>query len=98
MKLKFTEIQRPLKNNRGSAVVGPLTPVQLRARAYNIYGLAITTGRVRPQPCCICGEKKAQAHHEDYHQPYLVTYLCSKHHAARHAELRRGALSQLTAA
>lgn len=33
--------------------------------------------------------KEAQAHHEDYTKPFDVVWLCTKHHAERHRELRR---------
>lgn len=49
---------------------------------------AIERGDLAPQPCRVCGERKAHAHHEDYSQPLDVWWLCVKHHHERHHELR----------
>lgn len=40
----------------------------------------IRDGRIQRQPCEICGDAKAQAHHEDYSRPLDVRWLCFKHH------------------
>jgi hypothetical protein len=60
-------------------------PERYRAR-YLAYG-AIKHGNLVRQPCTRCGAKKVEAHHEDYSLPYEITWLCKKHHAARHVEL-----------
>lgn len=41
------------------------------------------------QPCCRCGDSKAEAHHHDYSKPLDVTWLCARHHAEEHREQRR---------
>ena len=50
---------------------------------------AIKRGILTPQPCRVCGDV-AQAHHESYERDQWlnVDWLCPKHHAARHLELR----------
>lgn len=48
---------------------------------------AVRDGKVIAMPCVKCG-KKAQGHHEDYSKPLDVVWLCSKHHAERHREIR----------
>ncbi|EYD75853.1 hypothetical protein Rumeso_02635 [Rubellimicrobium mesophilum DSM 19309] len=45
-------------------------------------------GLIQPQPCSVCGEAKAEAHHDDYSRPLDVTWLCRRHHKQLHA--RRG--------
>lgn len=41
------------------------------------------------KPCVRCGNPKAQAHHENYDYPLDVVWLCAKHHAERHKEMRK---------
>jgi ribosomal protein S27AE len=36
------------------------------------------------QPCEVCGNLKAQAHHDDYSKPLQVRWLCQKHHTEHH--------------
>jgi len=45
----------------------------------------IKAGKVKKEPCNICGAKKAEAHHEDYGKPLQVEWLCSKHHKGVHS-------------
>lgn len=39
---------------------------------------AIRLGKITPSPCEMCGEKKVQAHHDDYNKPLDVRWLCDK--------------------
>ncbi len=48
---------------------------------------AIRRGLVEPQPCSVCGEPKAEAHHADYTRPMLVEWLCRRCHKAEHRRL-----------
>lgn len=48
-------------------------------------------GLVVPQPCEVCGEPRAEAHHPDYDRPLDVVWLCRPHHKAAHAQERRAA-------
>jgi len=52
--------------------------------AHVACGNAIRDGRMIRQPCEVCGEVKAQAHHGDYSKPLDVRWLCTKHHAEWH--------------
>ena len=38
------------------------------------------------EPCVICGQTKSYAHHPDYRKPFLITWLCGKHHYAIHKD------------
>jgi hypothetical protein len=54
-------------------------------RAANVaLGNAIRNGRVKKQPCWVCGGK-AVAHHPDYSRPLDVVWLCQPHHKQAHA-------------
>ena len=59
-----------------------------RRRARQIVRTEIRAGRmVRPDTCSYCdkGGRKIHAHHEDYTQPLLVEWLCTKCHGTRHS-------------
>ena len=65
---------------------------QRRVRNPNRYAAnvavsnAIRDRRLIRQPCEVCGNPKAQAHHEDYGRPLDVMWLCRKHHLERHGK------------
>jgi hypothetical protein len=61
---------------------------RLVRRAHSITWHAIESGRLRPQPCEVCGRADAHAHHDDYLKPLDVRWLCSKHHAEWHRKNR----------
>ena len=50
---------------------------------------AIRSGKLKRQPCEVCGYTLVQAHHDDYTKPLSVRWLCHEHHAAHHVEMRR---------
>ena len=52
--------------------------------AHSVTWHAIHDGRLKQQPCEVCAEPKAQAHHDDYSKPLDVRWLCTKHHAEWH--------------
>lgn len=45
---------------------------------------AIKTGKLNRLPCYKCGNKKSEAHHEDYSKPLDVKWLCKKCHSKEH--------------
>lgn len=47
---------------------------------------AIIKGLLIREPCEICGDKKTEAHHNDYDKPLNVRWLCFIHHRAWHKE------------
>jgi len=51
---------------------------------YNIVRAAKLHGEIIKQPCEICGEKKAHAHHDDYRKPLKLRWLCRSHHMQFH--------------
>ena len=55
-----------------------------RRAAHIALGNAVRDGRVKQQPCWVCGER-AEAHHPDYSAPLEVVWLCPMHHKRTHA-------------
>jgi hypothetical protein len=80
--------QRP---ERKAAVKASLRRQQLRhpekAAARTAVMTAIRNGSLIRQPCEVCGEPKAQAHHEDYSKPLEVRWLCFRHHREAHGQV-----------
>lgn len=60
-------------------------PVKRRAR--NVVARALKSGMLHRGPCAECGLWNTEAHHGDYSQPLTVTWLCRKHHLARHGKV-----------
>lgn len=60
-------------------------PGKTKARAK--VSNAVRDGRLIKKPCEICGEKKVQAHHDDYRKYLEVRWLCFKHHRNQHNQL-----------
>jgi hypothetical protein len=54
-------------------------------KAHTIVGNAIRDGKLFPEPCCECGNPKANAHHDDYAKPLNVRWLCSACHSQWHS-------------
>lgn len=41
-------------------------------------------GIIKRKPCVVCNSNNAIMHHEDYHNPYNVIWLCEMHHKEYH--------------
>ncbi len=52
--------------------------------AYTQVWSALRSGILKKSPCENCGEKKVQAHHDDYSNPLDVRWLCVSCHANHH--------------
>jgi hypothetical protein len=55
-----------------------------RARAHNVAGAAVKSGKlIRPVTCEGCGlkKKRIEKHHPDYAQPLVVVWLCKTCHS-----------------
>ena len=55
-----------------------------RVEARDIVTRAIRSGKIKKEPCSVCGVQYSQAHHEDYSKPLEIIWLCPEHHRARH--------------
>lgn len=65
-----------------------LNPKKYKANVY--LNNALRDGRIKSEPCFVCGEK-AEAHHPDYDSPLDVVWLCPAHHKQAHAQARKAA-------
>ncbi len=55
-----------------------------KIRAQRIINSSIYRNKtIKPKSCSVCKKesKRIEAHHEDYHQPYNVIWVCKKCHA-----------------
>lgn len=55
-----------------------------KVKAAEMANYAIKTGRLKKQPCEVCGEKNVHAHHDDYSEPLEVRWLCPQCHVDHH--------------
>lgn len=60
----------------------------LKRAAHVAVGNALRDGRLVKEPCEICTDPKAEAHHDDYSKPLEVRWLCDPHHKQWHKENR----------
>ncbi len=56
-------------------------------RASNAVSNAVRDGRLVRRPCELCGDVKAQAHHDNYDKALEVRWLCFKHHRELHGQI-----------
>lgn len=57
---------------------------KLRHRVYMEIYNAIKLGKLKRQPCEVCGAKKVEAHHPNYNEPLEIKWLCRKCHLEWH--------------
>lgn len=57
-------------------------------RARHLLKYHIKSGKIIRKPCEVCFNQKSEGHHEDYSKPLEVIWLCRRHHARRHEELK----------
>lgn len=63
----------------------PLTPEQrFKSNVRRLTNMRLQRGLMDRYPCHICGNEKAEAHHDDYNKPYCVRWLCRTHHLEHH--------------
>jgi len=62
---------------------------KLKSLAHSKVASAIKRNQLLRNPCEKCGDQNSEAHHDDYSKPLDVRWLCAKHHAEHHVEMRR---------
>jgi len=55
-----------------------------RGEAQWTAGYRAATGRLKRQPCEVCGYLDVHGHHDDYDKPLQVRWLCAEHHREAH--------------
>lgn len=55
-----------------------------KIHAHSAVSRAIVVGKLKKQPCKVCGATRAVAHHEDYSRPLDVVWMCQTHHIRHH--------------
>lgn len=53
-------------------------------RAKNAANNAVRDGKIKREPCRVCGVFPAHKHHPDYSKPLDVIWLCPQHHKDLH--------------
>lgn len=79
----FWDAPREAIINRLAGTCAPFSRGAIR-QAHHIVAAAIRDGALRRSPCVVCGNEKADAHHDDYAKPLEVTWLCRSHHLQHH--------------
>jgi hypothetical protein len=51
-----------------------------KSSAHKKVYVEVRAGRLKKEPCEVCGEVKVHAHHDDYSKPLKVRWLCPIHH------------------
>ena len=59
-----------------------------RVKATTELNRAVRNGDIVKQPCEVCGDIEAEAHHNDYTKPLEVAWLCSRHHKRLHSKIK----------
>lgn len=63
---------------------------KLRTRAGAIVRQHLLLGKIKKQPCRICGTtKNIHAHHDDYSQPLKIKWFCRRHHFIYHNKIKK---------
>lgn len=95
------EVERCRNKSRDARASGSKIPQSQKAKAEWVernphkkaantaVSNALRDGRLTRKPCEKCGDKIAEAHHDDYAHPLNVRWLCDKHHKEFHNEKRR---------
>ena len=73
------------QNRKSHSELTLLQKLKANCRSYlNTY---LKRGKIKKQPCQVCGELKVEAHHDDYSKPLEIKWLCREHHIDLHSKL-----------
>ena len=54
--------------------------------AHSVVSHAVAAGKIKKEPCKVCGNEKVEAHHHDYSLPMHIIWLCSSCHKKAHSQ------------
>jgi len=57
---------------------------KLKANCRSYLNTYLKRGKIKKEPCVICGDNNSEAHHNDYTKPLKVVWLCREHHLLFH--------------
>ena len=81
-------IEKNKETHRARSAASYRPRARFKANATAAVYRAVQRGALVRMPCEVCGNKQADAHHDDYSKPLDVRWLCRAHHAEFH---RKGA-------
>lgn len=55
-----------------------------KIKAKTAVNNAVAAGKLKREPCEVCGDPKSQGHHDDYSKPLIVRWLCAFDHKEHH--------------
>jgi hypothetical protein len=73
-----------LKLSRGVSIIKWRERNPEKRQAHIDLMNALAMGKIKKQPCVVCGDLNSNAHHQDYDKPYDVIWLCALHHSQLH--------------
>lgn len=71
-----------LKTNKAKAEYRKRNPQ--KTAAHSMVAYHIRSGHLHKEPCEVCSETEAHAHHDDYTKPLNIRWLCDFHHKEWH--------------
>ena len=84
---KNRERSNAIKRKYKQTGKGRVTAIRTREKnkkhifARNKIDYLVNCGKVERGTCALCGSSKnVEAHHENYDEPYVIIWLCKKHH------------------
>jgi hypothetical protein len=66
----------------------------IKRKSHIIVGNAIKYGKLKKEPCEVCGCLDVHAHHDDYAKPLDIRWLCDIHHNEWHSKYGEAANSE----
>lgn len=82
---EYAEKHRHLSKKRKSEWAARNTH---KRKAHLLVQRAVQRGIIERKQCEVCGDERAQAHHDDYTKPLEVRWLCTTHHGEHHRKER----------
>lgn len=80
-------VKKYQKENAKERLIYDKNRDKFKMSARNKLRYAVMVGKIKKQPCEICGEIKTQGHHTDYSKPLDIMWLCTVHHGMQHRKM-----------